>query len=146
MEIMKMVKFLVFNVILPLFDIGTDVQAFFLYLFYYNHPNWAFLTLFWIFNPFFVQLFKFVFILYFTKKADWGNLFLHFPFVIPFKNCWHAYQLHKLDFGEGGGKSWAKAEEIHREVAKTSLSESYLAHPLSSLSIRHTTQKLLAGY
>ena len=122
---MKTIKFIVFNVILPLFDIGTDVQAFFLYLFYYNHPNWAFLTLFWIFNPFFVHLYLFAYILYSEKKADWHNLFLHFPFVIPFRNCFLALELHKLNFGEAGGKDWARAEEIQRKVTKASLSESY---------------------
>ena len=107
MQKFKLFKFFSFNIFLPIFDISTDVQAFILYLFYDNHPNWAYLTLFWIFNPFLVQLFKFFFfILYDKKKPDWCNLFLHFPFVIPLKNCWFAYELHKLDFGEAGGKEW----------------------------------------
>ena len=99
----KTAKFLFTNVALPLFDIGTDFQAFIFYLFYYDHPNWALLTLFWIFNPFFVQLAKFVADLYNTREADWKNLFLHIPFVIPIRNCYRAYQLHTLDFGEKGG-------------------------------------------
>ena len=137
MQIFKLFKFIFFNIILPVFDISTDVQAFILYLFYDNHPNWAYLTLFWIFNPFFVQLFKFVFILYYNRKAEWCNLFLHLPFVIPIKNCWLAYELHTLDFGE---KDWARAEEIQREVAKASLSESYFeAGPQAS-------QQLIIGF
>jgi len=140
MQIIKLLKFVFFNVILPIFDISTDVHAFILYLFYDNHPNWAYLTLFWIFNPFLVQIFKFVFILYYNRKAEWCNLFLHLPFVIPIKNCWHAYELHKLDFGEAGGKAWEEAEKIQREVAKASLSESYFeAGPQAS-------QQLIIGF
>ena len=137
---MEILKFLFFNVILPLFDVGTDVQAFILYLFYDNHPSWAYLTLFWIFNPFFVHLFKFAFVLYSKKKADWYNLFLHFPFVIPFKNCKLAFELHKLNFGEAGGKDWEEVEKIQREVARTSLSESFFeAGPQAS-------QQLVIGF
>ena len=122
------------------YDIYTDVHAFILYLFYDNHPNWAYLTLFWIFNPFFVQLFKFVFILYYNRKADWHNLFLHFPFVIPIKNFWLAIKLQRLDFGEAGGEDWARAEAIQQEVARVSLSESFFeAGPQAS-------QQLIIGF
>ena len=52
------------------------------------------------------------------------------------RNCYRAYQLHKLDFGEKGGVVW----EIQREVAKTSLSESfYEAGPQAS-------QQLVIGF
>ena len=136
MTIIKSLKFIFFNVVLPLFDTGTDVQAFLLYLLAddHQHPYWALLTLFWIFNPFLVHLCKFVAIYFNTRQADWKNLFLHFPFVIPLNNCYHAYQLHKLNFGEQKRNSenseeiqlkWTKAEEIQRKVAKASLSESY---------------------
>ena len=139
-ETSSLVKFLFTNVALPLFDIGTDFHTFVFFLFYYDHPKWAFLTLFWIFNPFFVQIFKFVFILYSEKKASWYNLFLHIPFVIPIRNCCLAYELHKLKFGAAGGEDWARAEEIQREVAKTSSSEGYLeAGP-------QATQQLFIGF
>ena len=141
--IFKLIKFFFFNVILPLFDIGTDVQVFILYLFFDKHPNWAFLTLFWIFNPFLVHLGTFAYILFFdTKNAAWSNLFLHIPFVIPLKNCYRAYQLgFELDFGLGhDGKDWAKAEEILQEVAKASQWESfYEAGPQAS-------QQLMIGF
>ena len=92
MTIIKSLKFIFFNVVLPLFDTGTDVQAFLLYLLADDHPHpyWALLTLFWIFNPFLVHLCKFVAIYFNTRQADWKNLFLHFPFVIPLNNCYHA--------------------------------------------------------
>ena len=100
MTILKTLKFIVFNVLLPLFDIGTDVQAFLIYLLAddHRHPYWAFITLFWIFNPFLVHICKFVVILFLSKKADWKNLCLHIPFVTPLNNCYYAYQLHKLNF------------------------------------------------
>ena len=115
----------------------TDVQAFLLYLLAddHQHPYWALLTLFWIFNPFLVHLCKFVAIYFNTRQTEWKNLFLHFPFVIPLKNCYHAYHLYKLNFGENKTYvneraeeiqlKWTEAEEIQREVAKASLSESY---------------------
>ena len=136
MTILKTLKFIFFNVLLPLCDIGTDFQAFLVYLLAddHRHPYWALLTLFWIFNPFLVHLCKFVAILFLTKEADWKNLCIHIPFVIPLNNCYYAYQLHKLNFGERGEagekaeeiqSKWTEAEEIQRKVAKASLSESY---------------------
>ena len=77
MQTFKLIKFLFFNVILPLFDIGTDVHTFITYLFYDNNPNWAYLTLLWIFNPFLVYLGKFAYILLFdTKNADSSTFLL----------------------------------------------------------------------
>ena len=77
MQKFKLSKFVFFNVILPFVDIGTEVHAFLLYLFYDNNPNWAYLTLLWIFNPFLVYLGKFAYILLFdTKNADSSSTFL----------------------------------------------------------------------
>ena len=42
-------KFVVFNSLLPLFDMGTDIKAFVFYISALAyHPNWAALTLMWI--------------------------------------------------------------------------------------------------
>ena len=42
-------KFVVFNSLLPLFDMGTDIKAFVFYISALSyHPNWAALTLMWI--------------------------------------------------------------------------------------------------
>ena len=127
-------KFVTFNTILPLFDMGTDLRAFFLYLgTVAYHPNWAALTLVWIVVPFLLHLGKFFYhLLAKTGEANWRDLLLHVPFVLPIRNLFYAYLLFKMRFGieEGSfwtktlgmrafsSKDWAKVEEIQKEVAK----------------------------
>ena len=129
MQKFKLGKFLFFNVGLPLVDIGTDVQSFFLYLLNYDQPNWAYLTLFWIFNPFIMHSVKFIAAYFYHKtgKPDWFLLFLHFPFVLPLRNFYLTFQLYKLRFGmdDFNSKDWAEVEAIQTEVAGSGLSESY---------------------
>ena len=113
---------------------GTDFKAVLLYLSVVAyHPNWAALTLLWIVIPFFVHEAKFVYHLIFrTGEADWKDLLLHIPFVLPLKNFHHAYRLFRMSFGieEGwfwvtrlgmgpfNSKDWAAVEEIQWEAAK----------------------------
>ena len=135
---MKIIMFLIFNVGLPLFDMATDLQAFVFYLFYYDHPNWALLTLFWIFNPFLIHLCKFLFILANERKVEWWGLFVHFPFVLPLRNCYLAFELYKLRFGmsDFNSKDWERVESIQTEVARSSLTECYYeAGPQASQQI-----------
>ena len=126
---LDILKFITFNCILPLFDMGTDVRAVFLYLFgVAYHPNWAALTLVWIVVPFVLHLVKFLYhLLAKTGEASWRDLFLHIPFVLPFRNLYYAYLLHKLGFGRPNfeSKNWAAVEAIQNEVARDGLSESY---------------------
>ena len=126
---LEILKFITFNCILPLFDMGTDVRAVFLYLFgVAYHPNWAVLTLVWIGVPFVLHLVKFLYhLLAKTGEARWHDLFLHIPFVLPFRNLYYAYLLHKLGFGRPNfeSKNWAAVEAIQNEVARDGLSESY---------------------
>ena len=126
---LDILKFITFNCILPLFDMGTDVRAVFLYLFgVAYHPNWAALTLVWIVVPFVLHLVKFLYhLLAETGEASWCDLFLHIPFVVPIRNLYYAYLLHKLDFGRPNfeSKNWAAVEAIQNEVARDGLSESY---------------------
>ena len=122
-------KFVASNSILPLFDMGTDMKAFFLYLYgVAYHPNWAALTLVWIIVPFLLHVIKFLYhLLAKTGKASWRDLFLHIPFVLPFRNLYYAYKLFKLGFGMPNfeSKNWAAVEAIQKEVARDGLSESY---------------------
>ena len=126
---LAILQFITFNTILPLFDMGTDVRAVFLYLFgLAYHPNWAALTLVWIVVPFLLHLVKFLYhLLAKTGEASWRDLFLHIPFVLPFRNLYYAYLLHKLGFGSPNfeSKNWAAVEAIQNEVARDGLSESY---------------------
>ena len=114
----KIAKFFVFNVGLPLFDMATDLQSFIIYFFYDDHPNWAFLTLFWIFNPFLMHLVKFCAVLVKTGKADWFDLFLHFPLVLPLRNFYLTIQLWKMGYGsdEFDTKDWAAVEIIQHTI------------------------------
>ena len=126
---LAILKFITFNTILPLFDMGTDIRAFFLYLSAVAyHPNWAALTLVWIVVPFVLHLIKFLYhLLAKTGEANWRDLFLHIPFVLPIRNLYYAYKLHKLGFGRPHfeSKNWAAVEAIQNEVARDGLSESY---------------------
>ena len=126
---LDILKFITFNCILPIFDMGTDIRAVFLYLFgVAYHPNWAVLTLVWIVVPFVLHLVKFLYhLLAKTGEASWRDLFLHIPFVLPIRNLYYAYLLHKLDFGRPNfeSKNWAAVEAIQNEVARDGLSESY---------------------
>ena len=122
-------KFVTFNTILPLFDMGTDLRAFFLYLgTVAYHPNWAALTLMWILVPFVLHLVKFLYhLLAKTGEADWKDLLLHIPFVLPLRNLWLACRLYNLNFGKStfDTKDWAEVEAIQKMVAKDGLSESF---------------------
>ena len=120
---------------------GTDFKAVLLYLCAVPyHPNWAALTLLWIVVPFFVHAAKFAYHLIFrTGEADWKDLLLHVPFVLPLRNLHHAYRLFGMSFGieEGSfwvtrlgmrpfnSKDWAAVEEIQREVTKAGLTETF---------------------
>ena len=131
---LAILKFIVFNTILPLFDMGTDLKAVFLYLFgVAYHPNWAALTLVWIVVPFVLHLIKFLYhLLAKTGEASWRDLLLHIPFVLPIRNLYYAKLLFGMSFGieEGSfwvktlgmrafsSKDWSEVEKIQHEVAK----------------------------
>ena len=108
---------------------GTDFKAVLLYLSVVAyHPNWAALTLMWILVPFVLHLLKFLYhLLAKTGKADWKDLLLHIPFVLPLRNLYLAFRLYKLNFGMSNfdTKDWAEVEAIQKMVAKDGLSESF---------------------
>ena len=94
---------------LPSLDIGTDIKAF-LYHLDYDHPQWAILTIAWVFNPFAIHVGKFFYELATTRKAGWFELFIHVPFVQPFRNLYLARRLFKLRFGfaDFDPRNWIK--------------------------------------
>ena len=126
---LAILQFITFNTVLPLFDMGTDVRAVFLYMFgLAYHPNWAALTLVWIVVPFLLHLVKFLYhLLAKTGEADWKDLLLHIPFVLPLRNLGLAYRLYELHFGmsDFNTKDWAEVEAIQRQVSKDGLSECF---------------------
>ena len=70
------------SAVLPSLDIGTDINAFLVYLALndsdpnHYHPKWAFLTISWVFAPFVIHLGKFFYKLATTRKARWFKLFI----------------------------------------------------------------------
>ena len=122
----SILKFILFNSVLPTLDVGTDIKAFLFYL-SLEHVHWAVLTVTWIVVPFAIHLVKFLYQFAKTRKADWCDLFLHIPFVLPLRNLYFAYRLNKLGFGreDFDPANWPAVEKIQAKVAKDGLSESY---------------------
>ena len=128
----SILKFIFFNSVLPFLDVFTDFKAFLFYL-SLEHVNWAVLTVTWIVVPFAIHLVKFLYQFAKTRKAEWCDLFLHIPFVLPLRNLYYAYILYRLDFGTDelfnrrtfDPRNWPAVEEIQRIVAKDGLSECY---------------------
>ena len=122
----SILKFIFFNSVLPFLDVFTDFKAFVFYL-SLEHVNWAALTVTWIVVPFAIHLVKFLYQFAKTRKAEWCDLILHIPFVLPLRNLYYARRLYRLDFGTDyfDPKNWPKVEEIQRVVAKDGLSECY---------------------
>ena len=121
-------NFILFNVIFPIVDVATDVKSF-LFYFLLLHFNWAYLTLTWVAVPFAIHLAKFLYEL-FNGRAGWkefGDVFLHIPFILPLRNLYFAFQLYRLGFGRDDfdPRHWPRVEEIQHQVAKDGLSESY---------------------
>ena len=109
-------KFVFFNSVLPSLDIGTDINAFLVYLALndpdpnHYHPKWAVLTISWVFTPFVIHVGKFFYELATTKKAGWFELFIHVPFVQPLRNLYLARKLCKLrvGFDDCEPRNWVK--------------------------------------
>ena len=109
-------KFVFFNSVLPSVDIGTDINAFLVYLALndpdpnHYHPKWAVLTISWVFTPFVIHVGKFFYELATTRKAGWFELFIHVPFVQPLRNLYLARRLNKLRFGfnDFNPRNWIK--------------------------------------
>ena len=122
----SILKFILFNSVLPTLDVGTDIKAFLFYL-SLEHVHWAVLTITWIVVPFAIHLVKFLYQFAKTRKAKWRDLFLHIPFVLPLRNLYFAYRLNKLGFGreDFDPANWPAVEKIQAKVAKDGLSESY---------------------
>ena len=102
-------KFAFFNSVLPSLDIGTDINAFLVYL-DNNHPKWAALTISWVFAPFVIHVGKFLYVLATKRKAEWFELFIHVPFVQPVRNLYLSRRLFKLRFGfkDFDQRNWIK--------------------------------------
>ena len=113
-------QFVLSNTLLPLFDMFTDCRLVFFYFCAaaYN-PHWGLLTLMWIWMPWCVHASKYFYNLLFDRdEADFYNLLLHIPFMLPARNLYFACRLHILRFGKEDfdTKNWKQVEDIQNQV------------------------------
>ena len=64
----------------------------------------------------------------FTGRAEWqefGDVFLHIPFILPLRNLYFAFQLYKLKFVRDDFDNCPLSEDIQGQAAKDGLSGDY---------------------
>ena len=143
-----LLKFFLFNVLLPTIDVATDLFTFLTLL--PDHPRWASIVLTWMFASFFVHAAMFA-----VKKAKgkgkpfttYGNLArefykaagVHLPFAPTIHNLWRMKKLKELNYGTNDFKmrDHRRVEKILAEAAKFSHAEStYEAGPQAVTQVR----------
>ena len=136
-----LMKFFLFNVLLPTIDIATDLFTFLTLL--PDHPRWASIVLTWMFASFTINAARFLFKRAtgkgkpFTTCGDFARDFykeagIHLPFVATFHNLWRMKVLHNLKYGtrEFRMRDHRQVEKILAEAAQCSHAESiYEAGP-----------------
>ena len=160
LRMIKILKFLFFNVIMGLTDVSSDLATFFTLV--EDHRLWAILTASWMITPFLVHAFAFA-IRYFSlilkfstdsrligarcRKERLGyethgelalgfynDAVVHLPFVSSVHNLWRTKLLMDLNYGteKFRMRDSAKVQEILVAAGKGSYSESmYEAGPQS---------------
>ena len=151
----ELLRYFLFNVLLPTIDIATDFFTFLTLL--PDHPHWASVILTWMFTSFFVNAAMFI-----IKKAkgtgthysSFGDLALdfykeagiHLPFVVTFHNLWRMKILHKLKYGtrEFKMRDHKEVEKILAEAGRCSHAESmYEAGPQAVTQVMTPCIKIL---
>ena len=130
-------KFFVFNLPLSTADVLTDLLTFLALL--DSNPNWAGLTLYWMWNPFLVHTAIFLLKKAFgighrsTTFSEFMSEFykdagVHIPFISPVQNIWRAKRLYQLKFGtpEFNSRDHKEVEKILDEAGRCSQAESNL--------------------
>ena len=131
-------KFFVFNSALSTADVLTDLLTFLALL--DNNPNWAGLTLYWMWNPFLVHTAIFLYNKAFCKRGQTCNTShglmnefykeagVHLPFVSSMHDIWRTHKLYELKYGtkEFKSKDHEKAEKLLDEAGRCSQAESNL--------------------
>ena len=143
-----LLKFFLFNVLLPTMDVATDLLTF-LTLFP-DHPRWASIVLTLMFTSFFVHAGMFAIKRVkgkgkaFTTFGDLARDFykeagVHLPFAATFHNLWRMKILHKLKYGtrEFKMRDHKEVEKILAEAARFSHAESmYEAGPQAVTQVK----------
>ena len=136
-----LMKFFLFNVLLPTIDVATDLFTFLTLL--PDHPRWASIVLTWMFASFTINAARFLFKRAtgkgkpFTTCGDFARDFykeagIHLPFVATFHNLWRMKVLHNLKYGtrEFRMRDHRQVEKILAEAAQCCHAESiYEAGP-----------------
>ena len=135
MVAVAVLKFLLFNSVLSTTDVLTDLLTFFDLS--EDNPRWAFLTFFWMWNPFLFHT-----LLYLYRKATgkcrtcdtfsevmaefYKEAGVHIPFVSSMHNIWRATRLHQLKFGtpEFNSRNHGEVEKLLDEAGRCSQAES----------------------
>ena len=153
-----LIRFLVFNVVLPTVDVVTDLINFFTLL--PDHPYWAYISLTWMFTNFSVHA-----ALFFIKQVHakwygtsttydtwtefaWGffkEVVIHFPGVATFHNLWMARRLYQLNWGTKYFKmeDRKEVEAILAETGRYSHGESmYEAGPQSVTQVKYHNRNM----
>ena len=137
-------RFFVFNSALSTADVLTDLLTFLALL--DSNPNWAGLTLYWMWNPFLVHTAIFLFNKAFCKRGQTNyNSFhfisirelvhefykeagIHLPFVASVHNILRARRLYQLKYGtkEFNSKHHKEVEKLLDEAGRCSQAESNL--------------------
>ena len=131
-------KFFVFNSVLTTADVLTDLLTFLALL--DNNPNWAGLTLYWMWNPFLVHTAIFLYKKAFYKRNQTCKTFrelmhefykeagVHLPFVASVHNIVRTQKLYELKYGtkKFNSKDHKKVEKLLDEAGRCSQAESNL--------------------
>ena len=131
-------KFFVFNSALSTADVLTDLLTYLALL--DNNPNWAGLTLYWMWNPFVVHSAIFLFNKAFCKRGKTSNTIqelmhefykqagVHLPFVASVHNIWRTHRLYQLKYGteDFNSKDHKEVEKLLDEAGRCSQAESNL--------------------
>ena len=137
----KRLLFLLMNCLVNLADMITDSLTV-VYLWDFDQPHWALITLLWMFMPFFLHLTLYL-IKFFKfnklfdvaewsgwapqdfKEAEFKPVLIHLPFVTPIRNlkifvrlCNLGYPYHKDEHSE-------EVEALQTDVARVSLYENF---------------------
>ena len=127
-----LLKFIFFNSALNGSDIFTDFLTFVTFTTVSYHPNYAAISLAWMFVPFIIQLCQYAKAKWYRHKKDSTSrhikkALLHFPFVLPLRNLYLAFRLFKLRFGfaDFDPMNSVKVEAILTSVAFAGFYESY---------------------
>ena len=140
-KVWKRLLFLLMNCLVNLVDMITDSLTF-VYLWDFEQPHWALITLFWMFVPFFLHLTLYLVKVFNvnkffvargwsgwapedSKEAEFRPVLIHLPFVTPIRNLNIFVKLCKLGYPYHTEEDSEEVEALQTEVAKVSLYENF---------------------